>query len=488
MDRARPTKGHRLSEPERKQVTIVGGGFSGAIFAHHLLRESPSPVIVDIVEERARLGAGVAYSGANPHQTTNIPAARMSVYPEDRTHFERWLAAHGDSDTGEPDHYPIRFLFGSYVDELVRNTQPGHPESELHHRHGRVAGLNRRNGALTVHALGGVTWPADAAVLATGNPLPKPPAPLGQLAEDPRVILDPWAPDALAAVKPDDHVLVLGVSLSMGEAVAGLRAAGHRGPVVAIARRGRRPKRGLIEAPPTFGEFFNHRPKTAVALLRHFRGEIRRAAAAGLSWRSVQAGVRAHGWAVWSSLPPVEKRRFVRHLRPFWEALRHVMPGPVHDKLVAEERAGTLKVLAASLQHLEAEPGGLYATLHRRGAARHDTWRERFDVVLNCTGPAYATVTETDPFWRALARDELVRPDPVGLGIAVDGHGRALDGAGSGQADLLVLGTLARGTFGELTGVPELSRQALEAARTLVSGWRTDQAATTTMPMLKKAV
>ena len=101
---------------------------------------------------------------------------------------------------------------------------------------------------------------------------------------------------------------------------------------------------------------------------------------------------------------------------------------------------------------------------------------ERFDVVVNCTGPAYATLTEADPFWAALTQAGLVRPDQVGLGIAVDGCGRALDRDGRPQADLLVLGTLARGTFGELTGIVELSRQAREAAEALVRSWEGAQA------------
>lgn len=464
------------TELPHKRVTVVGGGFSGTVFAHHLLRESPVPVTVDIVEERPSLGAGVAYSASDPHQTTNVAAARMSVYAEDRGHFERWLVARGKAGYGEPDRYPNRSLFGTYVHDLLRDTRPGHAGSRLRHRRERVAAVERIGGTLAVRTSASAPRPADAVALATGNPVPVPPPSLCALAGDARVVLDPWAPHALATVRPDDRVLVVGIGLSMGEAVMGLRAAGHRGPVVAIARRGRRPERGMTEAPPAFGAFADHRPVTAVALLRHFRAEVRRAVAAGLSWRSVAAAVRAQAWDVWSSLPAVEKRRFVRHLRPFWEALRHVMPGAVYDALLAEERAGRLHVLAASLHTVEAGSDGLHATLRRRGAASQGKWRDRFDVVLNCTGPAYATLTETDPFWAGLARAGLVRPDPVGLGIAVDHEGRALDGRGSAQPDLLVLGTLARGTFGELTGVFELSRQAHDAARALVRRWQHDGA------------
>ena len=454
-----------------RRVTVVGGGFCGAIFAHHLLRLSRVPVRIDIVDERSRLGAGVAYSASGSHQTTNIPSPRMSVFPERPSHFEDWLKGHTGEGPEQANPYPNRFAFGSYMDDLVRATVAAHPGSSLHHRRTQVVTLERDRDELLVRAAEGA-WAANAVALATGNPVPLPPPALAALADDPRVVLDPWSPDALAAVKPTDRVLIVGTGLSMGEAVAGLRADGHTGPIVAIARRGRRPERGLVEAVPPFGDFEAHRPTTAVALLQHFRAEIRRAEAAGLSWRPVAVAARAHGWAIWSSLPPSERRRFVRHLRPFWEALRHVMPGPVHDLLQAEEEAGTLHVWAASIQSLDALPDGLYATLHRRGTPPHISSRERFDVVLNCTGPAYATLTRTDPFWAGLARAGLVQPDRVGLGIAVDHLGRALDSREVAQPDLLVLGTLARGTFGELTGVAELSRQARDAAVALVDSWQ----------------
>lgn len=474
-----------MSDSRPKQVTVVGGGFSGAFFAHHLLRASPVPVVIEVAEERSRLGAGVAYSAREPHQTTNVPAPRMSVYPEDRTQFERWLAARGESAGDKADHYPQRFLFGAYMDELVRSTVPAHPDSALRHRRTRIVGISRTADDLSVQAMDGRGWMTDAVALATGNPTPVPP-PLARLSADPRIILDPWSPGALDAVRWEDRILVVGIGLSMGEAVAGLLAAGHRGEVVAIARRGRQPERGLVEAPVPFGDFAAHRPTTAIALARHFRTEVRRAEAAGLSWRSVAAAVRAHGWESWASLAMAEKRRFVRHLRPFWEALRHVMPGRLHDRLLEEARSGRLQVPAASLRGLDAAPDGLTAMPHRRGAGG-DVQCERFDIVLNCTGPAYATLTETDPFWGSLARTGLVSPDQFGLGIAVDSAGQAADAQGKAQSDLLVLGTLARGTFGELTGVPELSRQARDTAHALVASWAGERASRPDTPVRRAA-
>ena len=42
------------------RVVILGGGFSGAVVALHLMRSNPVPMSVTIVEPRPVLGGGVA--------------------------------------------------------------------------------------------------------------------------------------------------------------------------------------------------------------------------------------------------------------------------------------------------------------------------------------------------------------------------------------------------------------------------------------------
>ena len=51
------------------RVAIVGGGFSGAVTAMHLARKSTIPLAIDIIEPRAMLGGGVAYSAVDPAHT-----------------------------------------------------------------------------------------------------------------------------------------------------------------------------------------------------------------------------------------------------------------------------------------------------------------------------------------------------------------------------------------------------------------------------------
>ena len=64
-------------------VVIVGGGFSGAAVAIHLLRLAPVGVRVTLLEPREVPGAGVAYSTTEPSHRINVPAARMQLAGEE---------------------------------------------------------------------------------------------------------------------------------------------------------------------------------------------------------------------------------------------------------------------------------------------------------------------------------------------------------------------------------------------------------------------
>ena len=457
------------------RVVILGGGFSGAVVALHLMRAPGVPASITIIEPRPLLGGGVAYSAPDARHRINVPAARMSAYSDDMGHFDRWLRDHGYPET-DPDSlfegshlFPARLEFGRYLDEQVRL----HARRGLfNHVRGRaVAAEPRRAGAYQVTLEDGSSLTGDILVLAASHPPPGIPKLLARsLGDDPRLIADPWKEGALAALSPDDRVLIMGTGLTMADIVASLEAAGHRGPVTAFSRRGLLPRGHALDATTLVGDFATRPSATALALLRRIRAEIRRAEGAGQAWQAVLDAVRRDGRVVWQALPLEERRRVLRHLRPFWDVHRYrIAPQP--EAAVRRWRAtGQLEVLTASLNAIAPGPAGIDASLRlrRSGAAV----RRSFDAVLLATGPSHDRLFDTSPPLASLAAAGSVQADPLGLGLAVDTRSRAISRDGTGDSSLWVAGPLARGTFGELMGLPQVLTHAEEVAKAVADELR----------------
>ena len=68
-----------MRSDEPVDVAIVGGGFSGTMAAAQLVRRG---LRVVLVEGGGRGGRGIAYSTRDEVHLLNVPAARMSAWPD----------------------------------------------------------------------------------------------------------------------------------------------------------------------------------------------------------------------------------------------------------------------------------------------------------------------------------------------------------------------------------------------------------------------
>jgi uncharacterized NAD(P)/FAD-binding protein YdhS len=85
--------------------------------------------------------------------------------------------------------------------------------------------------------------------------------------------------------------------------------------------------------------------------------------------------------------------------------------------------------------------------------------------VILATGPAHGSVIEAVPALMDLAELGLVKADPLKLGLHVAQSGHAVPQSGPPDVSVMVAGPLARGTVGELMGVPEVISWAEHIAR-----------------------
>src|ERR1700692_2858595 len=80
-------------------VAVVGGGDAGVLAAVDLRRSKPEAQIT-VVDASGRPGAGAAYGTNDPTHLLNVPAQRMSAWPDDPDHFCRWLEERAVSPVG----------------------------------------------------------------------------------------------------------------------------------------------------------------------------------------------------------------------------------------------------------------------------------------------------------------------------------------------------------------------------------------------------
>ena len=470
---------------ERPTVAIVGGGASGVLTAVHLLRRR-SPVRIVLVEEGPRLGRGVAYGTACAAHLLNVPASGMSAFPGEPDHFLQWARsrrpeAHGGS-------FLPRRLYGEYLEWcLAEEIAAARRRTPFTAMQGRVTGLVSGPGGAALRLAGGETLWASQVVLAMGNS----PAPAdAEAASAPRgPIRDAWQPDAIADRPPGRPVVLIGTGLTAVDVMLSLEEAGFDGRIHAVSRRGLFPQPHLpaaspaaapLPVPPLPGSSrpgvpgAGATPERARELVAALRAEVRLAVALGGDWRSVVDGLRPRTQALWAALPEAERARLHRHALRYWEVHRHRMAPEVAERIGRLRRSGRLQVTAGHVLSVTATSGGAAVTVRPRGARAAGTASSdateltlQGGVVIRCTGPREHLGSVADPLLDALFAGGDARPGPLGLGLAVDEHGRLLDRAGDPSDTLWALGPLRRGALLETTAVPEIREQAAALARIL---------------------
>ncbi|WP_291407086.1 FAD-dependent oxidoreductase [Devosia sp.] len=444
----------------RPVVAIVGGGFTGATIAYHLAEMQIEAEIV-VVEPRSALGGGLAYSSQEPAHRINVPATRMSLRTEQPLHFSDWLARTGalsddaDAVSARGDLFPRRAIFGRYVQEhLVPHLTTG----RIRHLATRAESVEGHSGAFRIDLADGRRLQADLVVLAMTHPSPALPAPLVSLAGHSALVADPYAEGALGAIPPDANVLIVGMGLTAADVVAGLDRLGHIGGITMLSRHGLRSGRHASTTREAWGDFATQPASTAQGLLKTVRLQLVMARTEGLDWQPVFDVLRTQAPAIWAALSLVERRRLIRHLRSYWDAHRFRIAPQVAAVMQRREGQGTLRLVAGRLLAATPDKQGIEVTYRRRRS--NGAVPEQFDAVVNTTGPAHGRVIGDNPAFASLAAAGLISADALGLGLATASDGRALGANGNPVASLYIAGPLARATFGELMGLPEVTRYA----------------------------
>ena len=393
-----------------------------------------------LIEGGGRAGRGIAYSTIEPAHLLNVRAEGMSAWAGEPEHFAKRFEAEGGHRKG----FAQRRLFGRYLGDILDDAIASGCTDVVHHS---AIGTERTNGHWRILLDDGSSIEAEAVALAIGNQEPDElPAFAG--AEN-RFIPNPWGEQARCAVADlasnGGDALLVGTGLTMVDLVLSLESAGHRGGILALSRRGQIPRsHGDFEAVTVDAGEIPHGRVGAI-----WRWLRRRSAEVG--WRAAIDSLRPHSHDLWQSLDAGERRRFLRHARPWWDVHRHRIAPQVAATIARLVAEGRLESMAGRLLGSQASSDGLEVELRRRGWAASQ--RRIFAYAFNCTGPLHSMAHTRDPLLSSVLESRQARADDLGIGLEVDENSRA------GER-LWALGPLTKGRYWEIIAVPDIRDQA----------------------------
>lgn len=475
---------------ELVRIGVIGGGFSGTMIVANLVREAKFPCSIEWFEEGDGLCGGVAYGSNDNVHLLNVRANRMGAFPEKPEGFYEWLRSQQGRAAAvmlwpeqeiTPTSFVPRILYGAYLKSINEETLRLAKEKSIEIRIAKAKAVdahiyNQETKQLVVSSLKhGIMKETlvDALVLATGN-LPPQEFNFQSGIMHGTYVHEIWNPDKdgifpnqLNQLPADSEIVIIGTGLTMIDAILTLKKQGFKGIITAISRHGCMPQPHADNIKPYQGWALTAQataPERALGLLKAMREEVKKAADAGIDWRSVVDSVRDATPQLWEKLTTNEKRKFLRHLFTLWNIHRHRLAPEIHADVKAMIKSGTLKIISGRIYYIGSDEMGTTVAYRKRGTNRVETIRAA--LVLNCTGPQYDIATSKHTLLRNLRDRELVTVGPLRFGIELNSSGSA---RGKAQDVIYPIGTLMVGELLECTAVPELREQARNTASMLAA-------------------
>lgn len=443
------------AEPESLAIGVIGGGASGVLAARALARACPGARL-HLIDPQP--GRGVAYGGREPAHLLNTRAINMSLDKAEPRGFLDWLARRRPlgRDWDAQDFVP-RMVYGDYLAEALAELVKG--PACLRLILDQAVRARFHQGRWHVGLRRGDDQEFDLVVLAMGNAPPRPLAFPGREAAEAFVLDNPWEGPSIDAIPATGETLLVGTGLTAVDAAVSILKRPHGPKVLAVSRRGLLPRvhdRPHAELPALAPPY----PDTARALYRRVRGLAETVGGSDVRRRhSVFLGLKPAIPAIWAGLPTAEKRRFLRHLRAWWEVERHRLAPEIAAILDEGRRIGRFRTGQGRIVGCAPLADGSGVEVELASGARR--WRMTANRIVNCTGPDQDLSRSANPLVRdLLAQGEAL--DEVRLGFQVDTAGEVGRG-------LYAVGSLTRGSFFEITAVPEIRDQAGRMAQAIAA-------------------
>ncbi|MBD1853724.1 FAD/NAD(P)-binding protein [Leptolyngbya sp. FACHB-711] len=447
------------------RIGIVGGGLSGVMVAVHLLKQATNPLEIFLIDQNS-IGEGVAYGTRQDCHLLNVPAGKMSFFADQPNHFLHWLQHNFSSDADIAAFVPRR-IYGEYIQSVLQDAVRYSSIAHLRCHRDIVTAIHPQQSQLELVLQTGISLVVDRVVLAFGNPPPRNPAISdSRFYESDRYVRSAWNEDWLSRLSSSASVLLIGSGLTAIDQVMTLKQRGHCGAIHLVSRRGLIPQSHQLV--PAYNVSLPE-GRTVRSLWRWVRQEVDRARLQGYDWRSVMDALRPQTESLWQRLSLEEQRRFLRHLRPYWEVHRHRVAPTIAQELNQLLHTRQLQIHAGRIQAFHETRSEVTTVIRKRGS--QDLIEVRSHLVLNCTGSECDYRQVNSPLIEQLLATGLVCSDPLHLGLAVAENGALIDDEGRISQQIFTIGSPRKGNFWETTAVPEIRIQGQRVAQTLLKSF-----------------
>lgn len=433
-------------------VLIIGAGASGTLLAIRLIERGARVILAE--RSPALAARGVAYGEAEPRHLLNVRAAGMSAFPEQSDHFSDWLQ---ESGQGDALSFAPRRRYGDYLAALLADAARRHPDL-LQNVSGDIVDVVESGGGVSARLTDGRQIQARDAVIAIGNLPPSTPPGIDPGLDPDLWIADPWGSDPAAGLLDDDHLVLVGTGLTAVDVALQLDASGFRGRITALSRRGLLPR---VHADP---EPRLPPPDEPASRLSQLLRDVRQRAQAS-GWRAAVDALRPITQSLWAKADHDTRRRFLRHLRPWWDVHRHRIAPQIGERLAAMIAEHRLDVVAARTHATRPDGTGVALTFVPRGTHTPKTIHVR--RLINCTGPQADLLRSGDPLLRALRDHGTIRSGPLRIGLDVDNQLSVIRRDGAPSTRIHAIGPITRERFWEVVAVPDIRQQAATLAARL---------------------
>lgn len=425
-------------------TTIIGGGVSGTLLAINLIKNNPDNLVINIIEkDKDKFNLGVAYHTSEITHLLNVRAIGMSIFKDEPEHFINWLNDNGYEYT-KTDFVP-RMIFGEYVQHYY-NLYTKNTNVKVNVIFDEVVNLHKLDKwhvELTTQTL-----TSDKVVLALGH-ISIAEMDMLKYSNISKYFRTPWVNNIFDSIEPTDEVLMIGSGLTADDIILSLNKRNHKGKIYCISRRGLQPFSHQIFDPyPSF--FSEIEGKDINQIFSIVRSHLKIAKEP----RAVIDSLRPFTQTIWKSLSNEDKSRFLRHLNPLWNVIRHRMPESTYQTLSNMESKNRLEFLSGRINSI-SEDNRITIKYNDKNQQKEIT----VDAIINCIGPESNYKRIKMPLISNLLDNHIIENNDNGITIKVNDY-KIKDG-------LYVIGPLLKGELFEATAVPEIRVQAEELSKLL---------------------